>query len=421
MQQKRFLRRIVIFTLSLLFVLFVSEIITGKFLPQKTFDSAYKDAISCFEEDDTVLFKLKPKCSFLFENFDTGEKFKVTTNNSGYRGSDFESVKKKGEKRILVEGDSFVLGFGVKDDEVFTNVLEKRLNEKAPAGSGQTSVINAGYQGGFGPDGYFLHLKTRGMMLEPDMVIFSIFVYNDFTDLENSEWFGEGIYGEPDKITSRKVRIDGNGYLLPIDIPFIYRLKFFRNSHLAVWTYNGTINLGEKFKTLRDLIYYKFVKWEAPSGKASDSNFWGTYFSNCIFGDNCHRKAEHLFSDLTGLIKASKQITDRAYNDGVNRFVVLIIPSDFQIYSDVIEKYKTDTGIPYHPWELSNPNPQRKLKEFFDKEGIKYIDLLPLIREQEEERLYYQKDGHFNPKGHAFTAGVIYNWIRENYGSISAN
>src|SRR3989344_1718407 len=108
--------RVVIILGSLFFMAMAGELITARFLPQKTFRKAYENAVSCFTPDKTTLFTLKAKCNFPFEDYDTGEKFTVTTNNLGYRGEDFDPEKKPGEKRILVEGDSFVLGFGVKDN-----------------------------------------------------------------------------------------------------------------------------------------------------------------------------------------------------------------------------------------------------------------------------------------------------------------
>ncbi|OGG03143.1 hypothetical protein A2W14_03500 [Candidatus Gottesmanbacteria bacterium RBG_16_37_8] len=404
--------RVVIILGSLFFMAMAGELITAKFLPQKTFRLAYSEAINCFKSDKTLLFTLKPNCTLQFENYDTGETVSAKTNNMGYRGEDFQPEKNANEKRILVEGDSFVLGFGVSDNDVFTKVLEEKLG-------GGTRVINAGYKGGFGPDGYYLHLKNEGMNLAPDLTIFSIFVYNDFTDMTDSDWLGSGKNGEPQRIVSNKIRVDEIGYLLPLSVPYVYRLPILRNSHLAILSFDGLKALQAKVKHYYDRIYFKIFKPQFPSGEASDSNFLGTYFSNCLFGEICHRKAFHLYQDMMSVIRASRDLTKSKAIDGNDNFLILIIPADFQIYDDVMDKYKTDTGIPYHPWEIEDPNPQRRLRELFDSEGIKYIDLLPLMR-LSRERLYFKKDGHFNREGHAFSATVVYNWIREYYGNLSS-
>lgn len=405
--------KLLIFLISLLIFILVGEIIAAKFLPQKTFRKAYGDAVSCFSPGNKTLFTLKANCDFPFENYDTGEKFNVKTNNLGYRGENFEIEKTHNEKRILVEGDSFVLGFGVKDNEVFSRVLQEKFQSK------NVKVINAGYKGGFGPDGYFLHLKNEGMKLAPDLVIFSIFVYNDFTDMVDSDWQGTGVNGEPVKIVSNKIRIDENGYLLPKEIPFIYKIPVLRNSHLAVASSKGLEKVEALWKKVYDTVKFKIFKPEFASGTASDNNFLGTYHSFCIFGDYCHRKSMHLYQDMMTVIKSSRELVNMQFKDGQDHFLVMIIPVEFQVYEDTFPKYQADTGIPLSAARIADPNPQKRLGELFEKEGIKFIDLLGPIR-KEKERLYFVKDGHWNSQGHAFTANVLYNWILDNYDSYSA-
>ena len=402
---------------SLIVFAISAEFLTAKFSPQKTFRKAYSEAINCFLPDKTLLFTLKPNCSLKFKNFDTGEEITARTNNLGYRGEDFVIEKKPGEKRVLVEGDSFILGFGVSDRQIMTGVLEEKLRESYGE---EWSVINAGYTGGFGPDGYYLHLKEKGIKLKPDLVVFAIFVYNDFSDMAESDWIGSGASGEPKRIISNKVKVDENGYLLPIEIPFIYKVPVLRNSNLAIMAYDGFKNGQTEAKTLFDKIRFKIIKPEVPSGEARDSGFLGTYYSYCIFNQSCHRKAMHLFGDLLTVSRASRNTVNGLYNDGNDHFLVLIIPSDFQIYQDTYDKYQADTGLPYNPAEITNPNPQERLKELFSENGIKYIDLLPTMREFKEERFYYKSDGHWNGAGHQMAAEAVYNWIKNNYVGSSS-
>ncbi len=55
----------------------------------------------------------------------------VAWNNKGFRDEDFTLQKEKGIKRIVVLGDSFAFGHGVKkEDSVFSSLLEKKLNRK---------------------------------------------------------------------------------------------------------------------------------------------------------------------------------------------------------------------------------------------------------------------------------------------------
>ncbi len=408
-------KRIAVAVFSLIFTLVATEFLFSHFLPQKTYSSVYKNAISCFDKSETTVFRLKPNCSFPLTNYETKEVFTTRTNFLGYRGEDFDIKKPVGEKRIMISGDSFILGFGVKDGEVITSILEEKLRKISPANLLKgAKVINAGYAGGFGPDGYYLHLKNTGIKLEPDLVIFSIFVFNDFSDMKNNEWIGAGKYGQPQKVISKTIFVDEKGNLLPIGIPLVYRLPIVREIHLAIFTENAVSKIKERINHYVDRIQFKINPPVMPTGDARDSNLPAAYERSCIFGEVCHRQNLHLYSDLLSTILASRELVESQFTDGKLHFVVLIIPADFQIYPDVLAKYQDTTGIPLNAAEIENPNPQKKIKELLAWEKIPYIDLLPVFREN-KNRLYFIEDGHWNTKGHAAAAEEIEKWIKKNY------
>lgn len=339
-----------------------------------------------------------------FNDYDTGEPFETRINNLGYRGADISLTKKPGGKRILMLGDSFILGFGVKDDKLVTSRLQSKL-ESASGLFTNAQVVNAGYSGGFGPDGYFLHLKNYGVKLEPDLVIFSVFVYNDFSDMADSEWIGTGEFGEPVRVVSKTTQVDDFGHLIPRSIPFIYNVPILRESNLAILSAKGFEQLLAFGKHYTDRIKYKIFPPTFPTADATDSNLAGEYMSNCLFGDSCHRSTMHLYSDLLSVIKASRKLAPR--------FVVLLIPVDFQIYPDSLAKYK-DQGLSEDKVLAADPNPQKRIKQMLDEEGIPYIDLLGPMRAN-TDRLVFKIDGHWNVKGHEVAAEEIYRFIAANY------
>src|SRR3990167_1069115 len=103
-------KRIILLSGSLVLSLLLTEIILANYFPQKTYSSLYKNAIACFAESEVAVFTLKPDCLIPFSDFETNEPFSTKTNSLGYRGENFEITKRQGEKRILIEGDSFILG-----------------------------------------------------------------------------------------------------------------------------------------------------------------------------------------------------------------------------------------------------------------------------------------------------------------------
>lgn len=52
----------------------------------------------------------------------------MRTNRDGYRGRDYERPKPAGVFRIRVLGDSFTMGLGVPEEQIYTNLLERSLN-----------------------------------------------------------------------------------------------------------------------------------------------------------------------------------------------------------------------------------------------------------------------------------------------------
>ncbi len=58
------------------------------------------------------------------------------TNSRGLRDKEYDLNKTEGKKRIVIVGDSFTWGFGVNDDEIYSERLESMLSN--------TEVINLG-------------------------------------------------------------------------------------------------------------------------------------------------------------------------------------------------------------------------------------------------------------------------------------
>ena len=88
-------------------------------------------------------------------------------NAAGYRGPERPAAKPPGVWRILALGDSVTYGMDVKAGEAFAGQLEAKLNA---AGAGPAEVLNFGVPGYNSFQEYEL-LKTRGLALDPDLVV----------------------------------------------------------------------------------------------------------------------------------------------------------------------------------------------------------------------------------------------------------
>ncbi len=98
-------------------------------------------------------------------------RIKVEINRKGLRDDEHPYERVAGKKRILVLGDSLVWGYGVEQDYIFTEQLERLLSN--------TEVINAGVAG-YSTDQELLWLRSEGERYNPDLVILVVCGNDDF-------------------------------------------------------------------------------------------------------------------------------------------------------------------------------------------------------------------------------------------------
>lgn len=98
----------------------------------------------------------------------------ITTNSLGFRGPEFEPLKPSHVYRVIALGDSFTMGFLVREDQTYPYLLQQI--GQAPQGN-QLEVINAGISG-YGTENELQLFRTRLVEFQPDMVVLG-FVLND--------------------------------------------------------------------------------------------------------------------------------------------------------------------------------------------------------------------------------------------------
>lgn len=91
----------------------------------------------------------------------------IHINSKGLREREIPYAKPQGVTRVLVLGDSSVVGFEVPEEAVFTRVAEARLRERGHA----VEFINAGVRG-YGTDQSLLFLEDEGLRYAPDLVLY---------------------------------------------------------------------------------------------------------------------------------------------------------------------------------------------------------------------------------------------------------
>lgn len=162
-----------------------------------------------------------------------GREIEYRFNRWGYRGPrPIDPARPALEKRLLVVGDSFVLGWGNPLADTFVDRLRRELEPRG------YEVINAGYRGGYSPDGYYAYLLREGLALAPQTVVVALYPANDLADVRHNVWRRTDELGAPLELGTIRLYMDHNGRVLhPPDrlreiLPWGYRVPIARRSHL---------------------------------------------------------------------------------------------------------------------------------------------------------------------------------------------
>ena len=112
----------------------------------------------------------------------------TTINRLGYRGGEVAAARTAGRPRVVMLGDSITFGYGVRDGETFSAVMESL----APP----LEVVNLGVQG-YGTDQELLKLEREGLAYAPDVVVLNVCLANDLLDNAAARSIYDGVYPKP--------------------------------------------------------------------------------------------------------------------------------------------------------------------------------------------------------------------------------
>lgn len=373
--KKFFLVGLLLLVLSTSFALLLTEWIIRRVQPQFTLKQAQLVSPRVFKKSKTIP-------SSLLENLDTQHisltrEFSVhyTTNSLGYRGQEFSLEKPANTYRILMLGDSITFGWGVEDNQTFSHLLKGFLGQEYQGKN--IEIINAGWHGGYAPDSYYVYLKEKGLKLNPDLVVFNLFPWNDISDLREMVWKQTDENNLPEKITSTARKVKGGYHVETVSSNWQFRLPILRNSHLAVLAMTNLEQTSPKtVEKIKRLLRLK-----------EPQNFPQDQVEACIYQLDCSKEMASLWQKLDTVILG----IDNLLSENNTDLLINLLPAHTQTFS-LAEKAD--------PQLLSAAQPQKRFKELFDKNQIKYLDPLPYFLDQNYQEYFYPKDGHPTASGH---------------------
>lgn len=361
------------------------EVILSLFWPHKAFIRSYHE-----QYHKTLGWVNKPHADGYFY-IKRNIKFHRHHNNHGLRSlRDTKYEKPPGVKRILLIGDSFFWGYGVDDEYVISEVMQKLLGNSI-------EVLN-GAVTGYGTDQELLWLLGYGLKYSPDIVILGIFPLNDLNEISHSI-----MYGYPKPIFSIE---DGELRLFNVPVPDTRETR--RKAFEEPQTILGRIKKFLRFHTHTYPFLAKRInaipgvrQFLLKIGLAEE-------YTQALPGvKNLVLKPDTVLPLFESLIKEMSSIC----NENGAQFVMVFIPEKENTPGAAL-KYE---GVTDDAAER-NSYYSRYLKNLSSKNRIPFIDLLPYVREKHKEGIFIHKpetyDHHWTPAGHRLAAEVILQKIK---------
>lgn len=323
---------------------------------------------------DEGLFAADPGRSFRltpgFRGAEVSHEFNVPAviNSRGLRDREIAPAKPLGVFRILVLGDSFTYGSGVRAEETYPKQLARLL--EARGGGRRIEVINTGVSG-YGTFHQAAFLRDEGWTYEPDLLILQMFPNNDLS--ENLHPFSREVRGG-------FLRMKGDS---PREPAWVQSMKEWTRRRSHAYRF-----LGDRWNLLRIRL-----GWE-PFYAASLGVYQTTLSADTVRG------WEATAQYLGEIARAARE----------RRVPLLVIHApknvalDPELQAAFVAFHRTEArGL---DWDL----PARRLAELCRAEGVAFLDLAPRFRETGRPfEFYYPHNGHWNARGHARVAA----WILE--------
>ncbi len=336
----------------------------------------------------------KPSTSCRFKTPEWDMQYKI--NSWGLRDKEYEIDKPVNTYRILVTGDSFTEGFGVKDEHIFVNLLEDYLNRTFDH---NFEVINAGVSSWSATPEY-LYLKNYGVKYSPNLVVV-VTTISDFSD----EFFYE-----------RAMTKDSVGERISFQPEIVATpSSVIREANESLW---------ERFKRpLREnLKMYRFLSLNIRTLLGLYNPAAGIHPAD-IANVEADQMAVSRLEDVKGyslaLTKLEQRLKQIANFSAVNNteFLLVLLPHPHMVngreWAQGRKYFSFKPGVVYSRRGFDD------LTEWAHGENIAIFDLIPPLQIAAiADRLYFNQDGHLNPRGHAVVGKALHAYLAARFSGI---
>lgn len=289
----------------------------------------------------------------------------VKINSKGLRDKEYDYGRSNGKKRILVLGDSLAWGYGVEQEETFSERLEELLQP-------DVEVINAGVFG-YGTDQAMLYYKNEGYKYQPDLLLV-LFLENDLVDNTKNTRHG---FPKPKFVLN-----DGKLELTHVPVP-----------QKPIPSPSGTFA----------------GKPQLQINVSSLKKFFATHSMAYLY--------------VTTTLKSQPVISDFLYSHGMIKSPGLdITQAIIAEFHRTVKSQNAQLVFIFPPYDRSFhtgalPYSCRKIMEFCQKEGIDCLDAVrPLYQYQLQSKkvLWFRHDPHPTKEGHQALASLVAGYLKQH-------
>ena len=293
-------------------------------------------------------------------------------NSKGFNDVEFNIKKAAGTTRILGIGDSFAFGI-VPYEYNYLTLIEQNLKQSGH----NVELINMGIPS-IGPREYLSLLINEGLALEPDRVLVSFFIGNDFEE-------------------SRKRKLISYSYLASL-ITFVLDRR-----SKEQWV-PGAGRYDDNAPTFTDKFY---LELEVRRSAIFRHDNW-------VKGDCGALVSMQQFCFATALSYISE--IKRLCDSRKIGLTIVLIPDEMQVNKPLQTQVVVASGLAPTSFDFALPN--KLLHAKFDELKIDYIDLITEFSAKSlDKRLYRPNDSHWNIAGNELAARLILQHLSANLGS----
>ena len=280
-------------------------------------------------------------------------------NSMGFKDEEF-TPKEADSYRIIGIGDSFSFGV-VPYDHNYLTLTESQLRQQDL----NVEVLNMGISG-TGPEDYLALLVQEGLPLQPDMLLLSFFVGNDFAESRND-------------LVKRELH--SYSYIASL-LHYVLTIK-------SKYQANNGSYYGNYCDDCPNFTHSAYLEVERKRSYIYN-------LGNATFTKDLHETKRHL-----------EQI-QRICEDNNIELIVVIIPDELQInpelQTELIETYFP--SLPPGFWHVSYPNDT--LSEYLTALEVDHVDLYDaFVQAGQKQSLYRPRDTHWNIAGNQLAADII--------------